>query len=287
MINKYLVCALCSLIFLLAACDEPAPTPDSQLPTVISPTPPAFTPTPLVETTFNQIIDQRTVGEYEILLWGDDSMLERKAANGYGRFTIERDGETLVIIEEANGFRRNAPIMDYTGDSIPDILLMLRNGGSHCCVGTVMIQLGDEPVELLRVWSSIDGDGGTGEFKDLNDDGVYEFITQDAIQAPCTTPSVKVILQYTPEDGFHPASPLFPEQYEELIELYTERAETEFARDGGVHQCSIPILASAYYFSGRPKEAKAVFDKYYTAENADTYWQELVEGFHNARFFTE
>jgi hypothetical protein len=178
----------------------------------------------------------------------------------------------------------DSPAVDLTGEGNPDILLGFYYGGSHCCRGMLLIDLGPEPVELLHIWATIQGNRGEGIFKDLDGDGVYELITADAIEAPCTTPTVKVILKYQPDHGFQPASPNFPEQYIEDVE-----AGIEFiGRDSDPeNRCSIPMLAAAYYFSGRPEEARQIFNQYYTAADAENYWLELETGFKNARFYID
>ena len=240
--------------------------------------------TPTGSWNFGNVIDQRTVGDYDIFLWGERVGLD--FAGGYGRFTIERDGQILMTIEQADKFN-DAPSDDLTGEGNPDILLQTRRGGSHCCIGQVLIDLGPEPVEIIRSWSSIQGDRGLGEFKDLTNDGIYEIVRADGIEAPCTTPMVKVILEYQPSSGYQPVSQQFPEQYKEDIEFELDRLEEEFARDGSVHHCSIPTIIASYYYMGQKEEAREVFDQYYTADDAEAYWLELIEGIKNGRYYTE
>jgi hypothetical protein len=228
------------------------------------------------------LIDQRTAGGYQINLWGIDPTANY--AYGYGRFSIERDGVVLLEIPEADTFI-DSPAVDLTGEGEPDILLGLRNGGSHCCTGTVLINLGAEPEEIIRIWSSILGDSGKGTFVDLNGDNVYELITADSIKAPCTTPTVKVILQYQAGLGYQQASSTFPEQYNEDIAAAIDRLEEETAIDGTVHRCFFPTVVGSYFYSGRPEEARAVFDQYYTGNDNTAFWLNLTEGISDGRFY--
>jgi hypothetical protein len=287
MLNKLSFCAFVLLLSLLTACDLPAPTPEPTSTPELTPTPqPTETPPqPSIIRPGQVIVDQRTVGDYVIKLWGDNADLE--FVGGYGHFSIERDGRVTMVVDYAHKFP-DVPAADLTGEGNPDVVLE-QNCGSVRCYTTILLDFGPEPVEKFKIWSgqTAQGDSGRAEFVDLDDDGYYELITHDGIRPECSGSFIKVILQYWGGEGYQLASSQFPEQYVEEIEWQINRLDEEFEREEGVDDCSIARMVTLYMYMGRPEEARAVFERYYTADDAETVWLTLAEGIQQGRFYTE
>ena len=283
--TKLAVVVLYFLCCLSVACKRPPPAPTRSIPTrspllYFTPLP---TPPPTVTEIPHKLVDERQVGQYTIGLWAYYNVFytdENPFVGGYGYFSIEAPGQPTIRIDDANTFPE-MPAADLTGEGNPDILLGLAHSGSHCCRGTVLLDLGPEPVEVLRLWSGIYGRGnwGSGEFVDLDGDGAYEFITYDGIPVSfCSGARVKVILQYQPGEGYGPAGPDFPEMYADEISQ----------RTGSYRRCSALELVAAYLYAGQPEQARQSFDEFYIfkGDDAESAWLELVEVVENGRFYT-
>lgn len=271
------------MFLILAACDQPVPTAE-----------PTKTPVPTAVFRPGQVIvDQRTVGDYEIFLWGPDNDVD-EFVGGLGHFAVEHNGQPIMIIDKANRFP-DVPATDLTGEGNPDIVLERNFTGTICCNETILLDFGPEPTEQLKITSNSSiGDWGIGKFADLNGDGSYEFITYDGIKVTCNDGSfpcfggvVMVIFEYKPGFGFLPASPQFPEHYVEGIESQIGRLAEEYNQEGRVSLYSIYRLVASYLYMGRPEEAKDTFERYYTAKDVETNWLTLSEGIREGRFFTE
>lgn len=284
--NKIALFILCCLYGFGAACQQlkPSLTPvsESSIPTPL--------PTLIPTTRRGVLVEERLIGNYTVRLWGipiDYLSEDGQPATAYNgsHFTIEAPDRPLQYIESAFSFL-DMPASDLTGEGNPDVLLKLRTGGSHCCSHTILLDMGQEPVEVLNIQASIQGNWGQGEFIDLDGDGIFEFITRDGIDAPCSAPSVKVILTYEPGAGYVPVSPAFPEQYQDELARTIEFASQDLEQDGEVHPCSIVPIVAAYVYSGQPELARQNFDAFYTLPDAETFWSNLVQALQNGRFYT-
>ncbi len=180
---------------------------------------------------------------------------------------------------------------DLTGEGNPDLVFELYSGGAHCCFSTIVYDLGDSPIQVLKTpyseaWCE-------GYFEDLDDDGAAEFVTcstsyygfRDPDYFSCYNgPGVRVILKYDPARGCYvTASSRFRQFYEEDIVLDTERAENPKSGDrvktkcGEQQMCDAALVALDYLFTDRQTEAYSEFKRLYECPDADETWKALFE----------
>lgn len=238
------------------ALPPPSPTP-SPAPT-LPPVPPTHPNAP--EQAY-VVYSEQALGEYVARVWvRADSPFPDILSLG----TIDRGTERLVQIADVAGFEP-LPAADLTGEGQHDVAFALRWGGSHCCRGTVLYNLGATPQQVLWVGGEI----GAGKFRDLDNDGDWEFITRDVVSGlPCTRPSAMAVLAYSPERGYAPASPQYPAVFEPEILDLTTRAEQRLVENGSLVQCDVSDLLLDYLYSGQAARGWAEFARLYTAPDA-------------------
>src|SRR5689334_3363778 len=137
------------------------PSPTITASPTLSPVPPDSTEAPGQG---NYVIySEQVLGEYVARVWiRSDDPLPNMLSLG----TIDRGSERLVQIKDVAGFEP-LPAGDMTGDGQLDVAFALHWGGSHCCWGTVLYNLGEAPQQVL--W--VGGEVGRGVFQDLDGDG--------------------------------------------------------------------------------------------------------------------
>lgn len=86
---------------------------------------------------------------------------------------------------------------DITGDGEPDLVISKYSGGAHCCYDIRIFSIGKK----FRAIDSIAAEDGYEGFKDLNGDGILEFVGRDwsfAYWNACfaDSPAPKIILSY-------------------------------------------------------------------------------------------
>ncbi len=221
--------------------------------------------------------DEVIVGAYGLRLWhntvhpmGFEDIL-----------MIEHSGSDTILIEQASAIH---PLTgsDINGDKIPEAVIETYSGGAHCCFGTRIYKLGEEPQLLYQKPESNAG----GQFEDLDKDGIQEFITYDDLFAYqyCSyagSPFVKAILVYDPlEETYKPASPLFPDQYTADILEYTAIAEEAKPGDYGEWdestKCSVLPMTLAYIYSGDTETARSELERVYPYPDVEAFWDEIM-----------
>ena len=175
---------------------------------------------------------------------------------------------------------------DINGDGNPDIIIESYTGdNTHCCYSTQVYSLGEEPTLILKKPPS----NTSGEFEDLNDDGIYEFITADDVffKKYCpfvSSPFVKVIMAYdAQEESYLPASPSFPEEYAQEITQDTYNAE-RVARAGvsengewdETTKCSVLPLMLDYIYIGEIETARTELNRLYEFDDVDRFWNDVM-----------
>lgn len=250
----------------------PLPSPTSTpIPTVA---PLSLTPEPPDPAYILQ--EERFIGPYALRVWRNpsseafmyDSIL---TISGAGQPPVRIDS-FIELGEETGG--------DITGEGHPDVIVKVFTGGAHCCFSTMVYDLGPVLTKVLETpLSNCDG-----YFQDLNGDGVLEFITCDdlfAYEYCCFagSPAVRVVLQYEPGRGYVPASPRFPELYEDDIIRHRELAETavpgEMCEWDNDTKCAVLPLVLDYLYSGRAAEAWAALEQLYPYPDAQVFRAEI------------
>jgi hypothetical protein len=289
-----------ALVFLAAACGQSAaiPTPtalEMLIPSAtldVGPPPPPFPvaalppPTAFAPVTGYVLRDERLVDGYALRLWGNpaDSI-------GY---------DNLLLLEQANAepvqIKMASAIHPQTGsdlnnDGFPEAVIETYSGGAHCCFGTFIYSLRDEPLLILHKPESNAG----GQFQDLNGDDIYEFVTYDDLFAYrycayAVSPAVKVILAYDSSAQLYlPASPRFPEQYVQEIAEHTAMAQgnlSDFIGDDGTPKCGVLPLVLDYLYIGQPEKAHQELLRLYPYSDVESFWAEILDGVQQSSLYT-
>jgi hypothetical protein len=230
---------------------------------------------------YHRLYQTINIGSYTIQVW-------RYAANDRGSWL---DYVTISAPHQAD-IRVNGvveigqlPAWDVTGEGHPDIMLLTDPAGSaHCCSGTIVYDLGPVPKKVLDIlspayhvpWT------GRGEFKDLNGDGVYEFVTHDPLDMPCSQVHVMVILQYDrARSRYGGASPRFASFYTDLLAQLSAEARAWTPGD----RCAVQPLVPTLLYLGKISEARAAFDRLYRDEDAEAYWKQIQDIVKRGRFY--
>ena len=207
-----------------------------------------------------------------------------------GRYTIQliREGEyeSYAILSAPNQPTVKIPYIyeigklpaaDITGEGDPDVMFLRNDTTLLFGYGTVVYNLGARPTIVLDITqiSHMANNTGQGEFKDLNGDGVYEFITMDAIARYffCGLWDIPAVLQYdSTQRRYVSANRQFPDFYDRAISADMAKPET---------QChAVNILV----YLDRTVEAKALFDRLYP--NSDATWPVILEQVKHMRYYT-
>jgi len=230
------------------------------------------------------------IGGYVVRVW------HNIASNGrpyHGIVTIAAKGQVLVRHEWAVGVE-DLSGTDITGEGNPDIIIQTYSGGAHCCFDTFLYDLGTELTEISVPVSP--GGNHCGHFEDLEEDGIYEFLSVDdsfayRYCAYAGTPIVRVVLKYEPGAGYVPASPKFAYLYTEDITVHAQWAER--ARQGLVHngwddtsKCSVLPLVLDYLYSGYPDMAWDALYKYYAFPDVEEFRADIAQSVYGSPYFT-
>ena len=197
---------------------------------------------------------------------------------------IEKTGMKSIKIEQAAEIVTLTDA-DINGDGYPDIIIETDTGDAHCCLGTQVYSLGETPILILDKPES----NTEGEFKDLNGDDIYEFITTDEVFAAkycpyASSPVVKVIMAYDiTEMSYLPFSPNFPDEYKDDIARDTKNAErvskAETYENGEwdeTSKCSILPVALDYIYLGDLDKARSELERLYIYDDIDEFWNEVM-----------
>ncbi|MBT3322758.1 MAG: hypothetical protein HN392_10790 [Anaerolineae bacterium] len=229
------------------------------------------------------------IGPYGIRHWHHTN----SATGAEDLVLIEKTGMESIRIESASEVVTLTDT-DINGDNHPDIIVKSYTGGAHCCFGTQVYSLGKEPILILEKPES----NATGEFKDLDDDGIYEFITADDTFAYqycpfVSSPFVKVIMAYSPEEQkFIPASPNFTEEYAQDITDDTYNAErvsraniSENGEWDETIKCSVLPLMLDYIYIGEIEAARTELERLYNFDDTDRFWNEIMLSVQNSPLY--
>lgn len=154
-----------------------------------------------------EILKEKICGDYHIKIY--EYVMEEGVPVSLDRLEIYKNNR-LLFKDENKSFRIGLMYdempedalcnncQDITGDGKPNLVISTYSGGAHCCFGFLIFQLGDD-FKLLDVINA--GDSDLARFKDLDNDGVLEFIGNDWIFAYWNasfagSPAPGIILKY-------------------------------------------------------------------------------------------
>ncbi len=233
---------------------------------------------------------EMVIGEYAVQYWRNITPESRPY---HGIVTITSDGEILVQHEWVVDIG-DLSGKDITGEGNPDIIIQTFSGGAHCCFDTFVYDLGSRLVEI-PIPPSPGGNYPPGCFRDLDEDGIYEFVHHDDSFAYrycgyAGSAKVLVVLKYDPGMGYIPASPEFAYLYKEDIELHTtwaEQAGKEIALEGWdkTSKCSVLPLILDYLYSGSIEMAWEALYRYYAFEDVEEFRADIEEVVYSSPYF--
>lgn len=221
------------------------------------------------------VYQETTISTYTIRLW-------HHALWGYATISAPQQADVRIDDVEAIG---KLPAPDITGDGSPDVMFLTRDGGSHCCWGTEIYELGATPTKILHLDDADEAYGavGRGKFEDLNGDGIYELVTNDPLPIFCSGQSVQVVLRYDPAvHGYRGASPSFASYYNDVLAQLSATVENRLAPHSF---CDVEPLVVTLLYIGRAADAQTTFNKLYTANDAATLWAQLQANIQHGRYY--
>ena len=224
-----------------------------------------------------QLADELLIGAYGIRYWHNS-----ESPMGFDDIVlIEKTGVQSIRIETASALEPLSGA-DINGDDYPEVIIETYTGGAHCCFGTQVYSLGEKLTLLLKKPESNAG----GQFKDLDGDDIYEFVTYDDLFAYqyCAyagSPFVKVIMAYDADaQSYLPASPNFPDEYIVDIQNNTEIAESvkpgDYAEWDETTKCGALPLLLDYIYLGDLEKAHEELLRIYPYGDAEDFWDEIL-----------
>ena len=96
---------------------------------------------------------------------------------------ISRAGRTsFEQVLQPEGFcrmqREGFRVQDLDGDGEPEVMLDFFSGGAHCCLSSQIFGY-DRATSQYQITEHYWGDGDTRKLEDLNQDGIFEFLSYD------------------------------------------------------------------------------------------------------------
>jgi hypothetical protein len=140
---------------------------------------PALAETPRLEIDFDTeaFIDQ-AIEQGPIRVVASYAPFDYQAEDSGDNLTLQlyyNDDLKLLATDTAVMFA-GIELVDLDSNGVPEVVVETFTGGAHCCLATTTYTWQDQ--EFNPVYFGY-LDGGGGEFKDLNGDGLMEFVTLD------------------------------------------------------------------------------------------------------------
>jgi hypothetical protein len=160
-----------------------------------------------------------------------------------------------------------------------------RAGGSHCCTGIAIYDLGEAPELVFASW----GGGGMGVLitgiEDLDQDGVFELVGREYLSdLYCTWPSAQIVLRYDGQE-YVQAGSQFPHLYQDEIAEAARAAESGQEEAAAGYKCGgVVQLTLAYLYSGQHEKAWAEFYRLYKAADAEEVRGRVEESISASQF---
>ena len=242
------------------------------------------------------IVHEEVIGKYVYRKWeveGDNVRYDSTYPGEY--LTLSLINEPSVNIEVFWGFAVKADLLtgrDITGEGNPDLIIETFSGGAHCCFQYFVLDLSEFYItRYLQTQAS----NCPGEFKDLDYDGSYEFITCDDILAYtyCSfvaTPLPPVILKYRKGIGYAPATPNFKNDFDMASRILAdtsraEQAQAQFIEPYDVDPtsrneyflCPAIQVALDYLYTGNTEKAEQEFYRFYIFPDGSEIWRMVTQ----------
>jgi hypothetical protein len=179
---------------------------------------------------------------------------------------------------------------DMDGDGLPELVIQRYSGGAHCCFSTHVYTLAPVP-EPARLLMRTPDSNCPGDFEDLDEDGLPEFVTCDDLMAYARcpyaiSPMPKVYLRAEAGLGYLPANDRFAERYAAGIEAKANALQARAANasgegggmeslDAGADACEVLDVTLDLLYAGRAAEGWRFLDEHYRGADVDGLRAEL------------
>ncbi|HUN21534.1 MAG TPA: hypothetical protein PK299_00220 [Anaerolineales bacterium] len=191
--------------------------------------------------------------------------------NGFSEdfLTIQIPDQPLQQIENFTGYGSMTG-QDLTADGYPEVVVEGFTGGAHCCFSTHVFSTA--PTNTQEILALGPSQCGSGSFEDLDNDGVFEFLTCedrfDYLYCPyAASPHPAVVLHYSAESGYQPASPDFAGRVllDENVHLQLAQNAVvgEMGESDGTNKCAVLPIVLDYLYTGQTNLAWTMLDSYY------------------------
>jgi hypothetical protein len=242
-------------------------------------------------------------GPHSIVIYESDHWLNDSAmciSHNQEILHIEKLDITSFIDKETNSIA-GAPIgKDITGNGIPNIVIAGHTGGKVCCYIYYILEFAEE----LKLIDTVEAAPSSSGFKDIDNDGKYEIVTNDSIfmywnLASAASPYPQVVLELNQSNNYAVANDVMRKPPPSLSTL-REKAhdlQSSFTNDHShaeTYQMMSPMAFSYMVdlvYSGNKKAART-FCKYYyffagSTEQDNLFWEAFVERLSSSRYFEE
>ena len=249
-----------------------------------------------------QVTQEQLVGNYVFRLWERDSVIayaEDEIPRAY--LTLSLLGDPKVNVIEIWGAEVKIlmqPGTDITGEGNPDLVIQTHSGGD-CCFQYYVYDLGETAISTYALTQN---SSCFGEFKDIDNDGVFEFFSCDGFFtyehcSAAAAPKAPLVLMFVPGWGYLPATPNFKDLDLIRTRIVTDVAETEHGLSQGYHEkdraaivehvlCPALQVALEYLYMGDPVTAESEFRRLYKYSDVSDIWWYLTDQVEKSRFYT-
>jgi hypothetical protein len=205
--------------------------------------------------------------------------------NGFSEdvLTVEIPDQPLQQIENFTGYGSMTG-QDLNADGYPEVVVEGFTGGAHCCFSTHVFSTA--PTNTQEILALGPSQCGSGSFEDLNNDGVFEFLTCedrfDYLYCPYSaSPHPTVVLRYSAQGGYQPASPDFAGRalLDEAVHLQLAQNAVagEMGESDGTNKCAVLPIVLDYLYTGQTALAWAMLDSYYVGSDKTEFQTAIAD----------
>lgn len=241
--------------------------------------------------------DERTLGPFTVQRWVSSTEPNVSPAGMCDCITVVYAGDRLVLtLGDGDGLSAisvgDPSGRDLNRDGLPDLVVSEWSGGAHCCFTTTVYSVGSEVRTILSLSS---GNCGAGEFRDLDGDGTWEFLTCDDqwAYAYCSfaeSPFPIVVMTYDPtRREYVPATPRFATYLRGDTNAILEEARRELTpgKPPDLDRCTVLGPALALIYEGRLDAGVAFIRELYRRPDREAFEQETLHRVRSSPLWVE
>ncbi len=140
---------------------------------------PALAENPRIEIDYDtEVLSDRAIAQGPIRVVASYTPLDYEADEIGNNLTIQLfyNNELKLTTTDTAAMFAGIELIDLDSDGTAEVVVQTFSGGAHCCLAYTTYSWQDEQFNPVYFGYL---DGGGGEFKDLNGDGLMEFVTLD------------------------------------------------------------------------------------------------------------